>query len=124
MNVDPSTLSIEICKVGNYVEGMGHILSADDFIWNGVYNFNWFKAKLANRKMMIEDHRLNPEENIDVFIDLMTINFNARMNRFFKLSTVKKVIQARFMKEYKVCPIFNDFSDTMYCNDMRLEKFC
>jgi hypothetical protein len=39
MNLDPSSLSIQICRIGNYVEGMGHVLTENDFIWDGVYNF-------------------------------------------------------------------------------------
>jgi hypothetical protein len=73
--------------------------------------------------MEIEDFKLDPEENIDLSIDLTTLKFKARMNRFFKLSTVKKIIEIRFMKEYGVCPIVIDFKDTMYCNDMKIEIF-
>jgi hypothetical protein len=60
--------------------------------------------------MEIEDYKLDTEENVDILIDLITLKFNTRMNRF--------------MKEYGVSPIFNDFKDTIYCNDMKAEMFC
>jgi hypothetical protein len=34
MDVDPSSLCIQICKVGKYVEGMGRILTNRDYIWS------------------------------------------------------------------------------------------
>jgi hypothetical protein len=37
---------------------------------------------------------------------------------------VEKIIEARFIKEYDVCQIFDSFSDTMYCRDMKIEMFC
>jgi hypothetical protein len=40
MNVDFRSLSIEVCRIGSYVEGMGHILTQEDAVWNGVYNFH------------------------------------------------------------------------------------
>jgi hypothetical protein len=103
---------------------MGHVWIADDYIWDGVYNFDWLKAKITQRKMEIENYIMNPEENIDIRIDLQTIKFNARMNPFFKISTVEKIIEARFMKEYVVYPILDGFNDTMYCRDMKIEMFC
>jgi hypothetical protein len=124
MNIDSSSLSIEICRIGKDVEGMGHILTAEDFIWNGIYNFNWFTVKITGRKQEIIDQRIIPEENIEMMIDLNIIIFKTNMNRFFKLSTVKKIIENRFMKEYKMRLIFKDLSSTMYCNDMKLEMFC
>jgi hypothetical protein len=123
MGVDPSSISVEICKIGKYVEGMGDILTKDDLIWNGCYNFEWSKVKLTQKKMNIENYKFDPEENIDVEIDLKTIRFKARINRFLKIATVEKIIEVRFMKEYGICPVFNNFSDTMYCRDMKLEMF-
>jgi hypothetical protein len=54
MNIDPNSLCIEIYKIDKYVEGMWHVLTADDFIGDGVYNFEWFKVKITQRKMEIE----------------------------------------------------------------------
>jgi hypothetical protein len=71
---------------------MGHILTENDFIWDVIYNFEWYKVKLMKRKMEIEDFKLSPGENVDISIDLITLKFNTRMNRFFKISTVKKII--------------------------------
>jgi hypothetical protein len=73
--------------------------------------------------MEIENFRFDPKENIDIMIDLLTIKFRARMNWFLKISTVKKIIEIRFMKEYGICPIFNKLSDKMYCRTMKLETF-
>jgi hypothetical protein len=49
MNVGPNSLSIEICRIGKYIEVICHILIAEDFIWNGIYNFNWFKFRITER---------------------------------------------------------------------------
>jgi hypothetical protein len=118
MGVDPNSISIEVCRIGKYIEGMGHILTNDEF-----YNFEWYKVRLTQKKMDIENYRLDPEENVDIMVDLMTIKFQARMNRFFRIATVERIIEIRFMKEYGMCPIFSNFSDTMYYRDMKLEMF-
>jgi hypothetical protein len=123
MGVDPSSISVEIWKIGKYVEGMGHILTKEDSVWDRCFNFEWYKVKLTKKKMDIENFKFDPDENINVMIDLKTIKFVARMNRFLKIATVKKIIEERFMKEYGMCPVFNDFSDTRYCRDMKLEMF-
>jgi hypothetical protein len=36
MGVDLSSISIEVCKIGKYVEGMGHILTKDDSVLDGL----------------------------------------------------------------------------------------
>jgi hypothetical protein len=56
-------------------------------------------------------------------IDLLTIKFRARMNRFLKISTVEKIIEIRFMEEYGIYPIFDKFSNKIYCRSMKLETF-
>jgi hypothetical protein len=73
--------------------------------------------------MDIENYKFDPEENIDIMIDLKTIKFKARIKRFLKIVTVEKIIEVRFMKEYGMCSVFNNFSDPMYCRDMKLEIF-
>jgi hypothetical protein len=35
MNIGTESLSIEICRMGMYVEGMSHIFTSEDLIWNG-----------------------------------------------------------------------------------------
>jgi hypothetical protein len=123
MEVDPSSINIEICIVGKAVEGMGHNLTKDDLIWDGRYNFVWFKVKLVKKKMDIENYKFDPEENMDISVDLKTIKFNVRMNRCLKIASVEKIIEERFMKEYNLCPVFNGFKDTTYCREMKLELF-
>jgi hypothetical protein len=99
MGVDPSSINIEICIVGKAVEGMGHILTKDDSIWDGRYNFVWNKVKLVKKKMNIENYKFDPVENMDIMVDLNTIKFNVRMNKYLKIKSVEKIIEERFMKE-------------------------
>jgi hypothetical protein len=49
MNIGSESLSIEICRMGTYVEGMGHIFTSKDLIWNREYNFYWYKVKIVKR---------------------------------------------------------------------------
>jgi hypothetical protein len=63
---------------------MDHILTPEDYIWNGVYNFNWFKVRVTKRKQEIIDRKLLPEENIEMKIDLNIVKFKMSMNRFSK----------------------------------------
>jgi hypothetical protein len=65
-----------------------------------VLSYNKEKLKKWNRI------RLIPKENININLNLGTVLLDVSMNRFFKLKTIKKIIEIRFLIEYNFCPIF------------------
>jgi hypothetical protein len=81
MGQEPNRISIHICRNGpDYVEGMGHIFTSTDFVWNGVYNFFLFEAEVSRKKSDMSNHGLIIEENIDVTFDLKSIMLHFNMN--------------------------------------------
>lgn len=47
-----------------------------------------------------------PVENMNIKVNLGTVFLEISMNGFFKFKTIKKIIKARFLAEYNLCPIF------------------
>jgi hypothetical protein len=66
MGQEPSRIRIQICKFGIPVEGMGHFLTSNDRLWDGVYNFNLFEAKVSKKRSDMANLGLDLEENVDV----------------------------------------------------------
>jgi hypothetical protein len=71
MGQEPNRIRIIISRVGpDYVDGMGHILTSTDFIWNGIYNFNLFKAEVSKKRSDMPNHKLSIKENVDIIFKL------------------------------------------------------
>jgi hypothetical protein len=125
MGMEPNRIRIYICRNGpKYIEEMGHILISTDFVWNGVYNFDLFEAKISRKKSNMPNHKLTINENVDITVDLKLVILNYNMNRFLKLTTVRRILKNRLLKDYRRCPIFKDESAIPYPEDMKLEMFC
>jgi hypothetical protein len=63
------------------------------------------------------------EENVDVVFDLKTVILHFNMNRLLKLSSAKKIVRNRYLKEYGKSPIFEDEVALPYLDDMKIEMF-
>jgi hypothetical protein len=46
------------------------------------------------------------------------------VNRFLKLSSIKKIVRERFLKEYNLCLMFEDEVALPYPDEMKVEMFC
>jgi hypothetical protein len=82
---------MEIYKIGEVSEGMGHILEMLEYIWVSLHDFHWFKVRIVMKKWKMPNYKLTPSENIDVTINLGTVILNLSVNRFLKLSSIKRI---------------------------------
>jgi hypothetical protein len=125
MGQEPNRIRISICRVGpRPVESMGHVLTSVDSVWNGIYNFEKFEAKISRKENDMPNLNLNINENVDVVIDLKSVILRYKMNRFLKLVIVKRILKNRLLKDYYKCPKFEDESAIPYPEDMKIEMFC
>jgi hypothetical protein len=101
MGQEPNRIRISICRNGpKYIEGMGHVLTSTDHVWNGVYHFDLFEAEVSRKKSDMPNHGLTINENVDVVIDLKSVVLHYNMSRFLKLTTVKRILKHRWLKDY------------------------
>jgi hypothetical protein len=124
MGQEPSRIRIQVCKVGKLVEGMGHFLTSNDFLWDGIYNFDFYEARISKKQSDMPNHGLNLEENVGIVVDLKTAVIQYKVNRFLKLSSIKKIIKNRLLNDYNKSPIFEDEVALPYSDDMKVEMFC
>jgi hypothetical protein len=108
MGQEPNRIRIKICRVGKLVEGIGHVLTSSDFLWDGIYNFEFFEAKISRKRNDMPNLGLIINENVDVVIDLKSVVLHYKMNRFLTLKSVKKIIKNRLLKIYEKSPIFEN----------------
>jgi hypothetical protein len=125
MGQEPNRIRISVCRIGpRPVNGMGHVLASTDYVWNGIYNFEFFEAKISRKRSDMPNFNLDINENVDVTIDLKSVILHYKMNRFLKLTTVKRILKNRLLKDYYKCPIFENESAIPYPEDMKIEMFC
>jgi hypothetical protein len=70
--------------MGELREGMGHILESFDCIWNGIYDFNWYKVYVLTKEFEMPNYNLISSENIDVEVNFGTVLLKMKVNRFLK----------------------------------------
>jgi hypothetical protein len=124
MGQDPNSIKIQVCKTGQPKEGMAHILEAKDHLWDGIYNFKLFKATVRKKRSKVPNYQFIPEDNINIIVNLMTDVMQLSVNRFLKLSSLKKIIREKFLKKYNKSPVFEDEMALPYPDDMKIEMFC
>jgi hypothetical protein len=124
MGQDPGLIKLQICKTEPLKEGMGHVLEANDHLWDEIYNFSQLKATIRKKKFDILNLKFQPEENVNVVINLKTVMKYLSVNRFLKLSSLKKIVRERFLKEYEKSAVFEDEVALPYPDEMKVEMFC
>jgi hypothetical protein len=96
IGLNQNSIRIEICKIGELREWMGHILEPFDYIWNELYDFNWYRVHVLTKEFNTPNHSLIPSENIKVVINLGT---NIICVRFF----TDLVHQCIMISEEQIC---------------------
>jgi hypothetical protein len=61
---DPEGVKIQIYKIEQVKEGMGHVIEEKDHLLDGNYNFNLFKALICKKKSNVPNYKFEPEENV------------------------------------------------------------
>jgi hypothetical protein len=101
-------IKIQICKTGQVREGIGHLLESKVHLWDGINDFNLFKANKKKKRSDVPNYKFEPEENINIIVNLKTVIMYLCVNRFLKLSSLKKIVRERFLKEYNKSSVFED----------------
>jgi hypothetical protein len=124
MSQKQNRIRIKISNTGKPTVGMDLFLTSRDRIWDGVYNFEFFKATVNKKRIDMADFGFNPEENVDVVIDLKTAVFHYKVNRFLKLPSIKKIIKNGHLKNYNTNPLFENEVASPYPDNMCIEMSC
>jgi hypothetical protein len=52
---------------------MGYFLTSRDHLWDGIYNFNLYRAVVSKKRSDMVNYKLVLEENADIEVNLKTV---------------------------------------------------
>jgi hypothetical protein len=82
MGQDPDLVKLQYCRTEPLKEGMGHVLGANDHLWDGLYNFSQLKATIRKKKFNIPNFNFQPVKNMNIVVDLKSVVMYLNVNRF------------------------------------------